>query len=129
MGYLVAAALQSARGGEEIAATERRLEHLIARGRFNSARAVRIYAVAIDKAVWASLKEPSSKLLLYRSYKATGLREMCGRQLLDTFKCKTGVKEQPAGVVNYTLTHLKRLAVGLRQLTSRRPAERDRRGS
>jgi len=56
LGYLIAAALQGARGREEIAAAERRLYELIARGRFNSARAVKVYANAVDKAVWASLE-------------------------------------------------------------------------
>jgi hypothetical protein len=117
LGYLVAAALQSERGAEEVAAAERRLEHLIARGRFNTARAVKVYAAAVDKAVWSSLKEPRSKLRLYRSYKATGLREMCGQQLLDAFKSKTGAKEQPPGVADHIMSGARRLAVGLWQLT------------
>jgi hypothetical protein len=117
LGYLVAAALQSARGREEVAAAEHRLEHLIARGRFNTARAVKVYAVAVDKAVWASLKEPRSKLRVYRSYRVSGLREMCGRQLVDAFKSETGAEEQPPGVADHIMSGARRLVVGLWQLT------------
>ena len=51
LGYLIAAALQSARGRQEIQAAERRLLDLIVRGRFHSARAVKVYATAVDNAV------------------------------------------------------------------------------
>lgn len=123
LGYMIAAALQSAQGREQVAAAERRLRDLVGRGRFNSARALKVYANAVDKAVWASLQEPRSKLPLYRSYKASGLREQCGRQLTDAFKCQTGAKEQPLGVASYTITQLRRLALGLWQLIFRRRAD------
>ena len=123
LGYLIAAALQSARGREELVAAERRLGELIARGRFNSARAVKVFAIAVDKAVWASLKGMRSRLQLYRSYKASGLRETCGRQLTEAFQSETGVKEQPPGVVHLVGVALGRLAGGLWQLTFRREAE------
>jgi hypothetical protein len=103
-------------------AAERRLRDLIARRRFNSARAVKVFAVAVDKAVWASLKGTRSRQL-YRSYKASGLRETCGQQLAEAFKSETGAKEQPLGVVHLAGVALGRLAVGLWQLTLRREAE------
>jgi hypothetical protein len=98
-------------------AAEGRLRDLIARRRFNSARAVKVFAVAVDKCVWASLKGMRSRLQLYRSYKASGLRETCGRQLTDAFKSETGAKEQPYGVVRLVGMALGRLAVGLWQLS------------
>ena len=94
LGYLIAAALQSARGREEVAAAGRRLQDLVARRRFNLARATRVYAVAVDKAVWASLKDMPSRRQLYRSYKASGLCQLCGRQLSDAFMSETGAKDQ-----------------------------------
>lgn len=93
LGYLIAAALLNARGREEVAAAERCLQDLVARRRFNSARAMKVYAAAVDKAVWASLKDMHSRRHLYRSYKVSGLRELCGRQLSDEFKSKTGTKD------------------------------------
>ena len=123
LGYLIAAALQSARGREEIAAAERRLYELIARGRFNSARAVKVYLNAVDKAIWASLKEPRSKLVLYRSYKASGLREICGRQLSDAFKSETAAQEQPPSAAVAVALWLRRRALGLWQFAFRRGTE------
>ena len=120
---MIAAALQSARGREEIAAAERRLCELIARGRFNSARAVKVYANAVDKAIWASLKEPRSKLVLYRSYKASGLREVCGRQLSDAFKSETAAQEQPPSAAVALALWLRRRALGLWQFAFRRGTE------
>lgn len=102
LGYLVAAALQSARGREEIQAAERRLLDLIMRGRFRSARAVEVYAAAVDKAVWASLKNAHTRRL-YTSYRASGLRELCARQLLDRFKTETGAKDRPPGLATFAL--------------------------
>jgi hypothetical protein len=119
---MIAAALQSARGREEVAAAEHQLRDLVARGRFKFARAMKVYTNAIDKAVWASLKEPRSKLQLYRSYKASGLRELCGRQLSDAFKSETAAKEQPPGAAVVVAVWLRRRALGLWQFTIRRRA-------
>jgi hypothetical protein len=123
LGYVIVAALRGTRGREEIAAAERRLNDLIARERFNSARAVDIYAVAVDRAVWASLKGTRERLPLYRSYKASGLRETCGRQLTEAFKSKTGAKEQPPGVMRSVLVGLGQVAHALSRLAVRRKAE------
>jgi hypothetical protein len=128
LGYLIAAALRSAQGREEVAAAERRLQDLVTRGRFNSVRAMKIYAVAVDKAVWASLKDLPSRRHLYRSYQASGLREMCGRQLLDAFKSETGEKEQPLGAAGSVAVWLRRLALGVAAHLPTRGRMRIRRG-
>jgi len=116
LGYLIAAASQSARGREEIQAAERRLLDLIVRGRFHSARAVKVYATAVDNAVCASLKDAHARNL-YTTRKASGLRELCARQLLDRFESDTGAKDRPPGLASWAIAGVGRGAVGLWRLT------------
>jgi hypothetical protein len=123
MGYLVAAALQSARGREEIKRAERRLLELIVRGRFRSARAMEMYSVAVDNAVWASMKDTHSRAL-YTSYKASKLRELCARQLVDRFQQETGAHDRPLGLASSALAGLGRLARAVWRFTFRRERQR-----
>jgi hypothetical protein len=84
---------------------------------------MKVYASAVDKAVWASLKDVPTRWRIYRSYQATGLRELCGQQLIEAFKSGTGAKEQPLGAAGFVVARLRRLVLGLWPFPFRRQAE------
>jgi hypothetical protein len=89
----------------------------VARGRFNMARGMSVYASAVDKAVWTSLRDLSSRRRVYRSYRASGLRDLCGRQLTDAFKSETGAVDHPPGVMRSAAFELIRLAIAASRFT------------
>jgi len=60
------------------------------RNRFNTERAIQVYAVAIDNIVGAWMKHSQFKRTFYREYRQSGLKGRYAKKLVAEFKTGKG---------------------------------------
>lgn len=63
-------------------------------GRFNTRRAEGVLSIAIDNAVWESLKNVPTQRLIYAEYKASRQRHETAARLVSEFKTNAGAEDQ-----------------------------------
>ena len=91
---IVEQAVDSPGGVEHTDQARKYLVSELQRNRFNSIRALEVYAIAVNNAVWAHVNEMVAGRLIYRDYKASGIGTIKSRQLTERFISQTGAKDQ-----------------------------------
>lgn len=68
----------------------------LARNQFNTERAVEVFTIAVDNAVWAHLQDLPLRRQIYADYKISGRGHEKARQLVNEFIRLTGAADQRA---------------------------------
>lgn len=98
---LVQSALKLPQAREAIADATSYLITLLEKNSFNSKRATEVYVIAIDNAVWLSIKKLTMRDSLYRDYKTSGLGKAYGQALTDTFTKDGAIPDQRPARQNF----------------------------
>jgi len=87
-------ALASLEGVDQIDQAWNYLMSQLECSRFNSKRALEVYSIAVNNAVWAYVNKMVAGRMIYRDYKASGIGVTYSRQLTERFISQTGAKDQ-----------------------------------
>ena len=91
---LIDGALKTIEGSERIKRAAGLLRQHLASGRFNAERAIEVFKIAVDNAVWDVIKGLPVRSSTYRDYRQSRLGVVYARQLTQEFMEHSGARDQ-----------------------------------
>ncbi|MGF6637270.1 hypothetical protein [Paraburkholderia sp. MM6662-R1] len=91
---LIDGALAAIDGKQKIDRAVEFLQRQLATERFNTDRAVEVFKVAVDNAVWDVIRNLPARAAMRRDYIKSGLGKAYALKLTKEFKEQTGAKDQ-----------------------------------
>jgi hypothetical protein len=89
---LIDHALSLLEGKKQLVDAESYLISALEKNRFRTERAIEVFKIAIDNAVWASMKEAPNRRSLYREYKLSDSGIIRARELTERLKTEMGIE-------------------------------------
>lgn len=83
------------RDGSRLERARRHLQRDFAKGRYNTERARKLFAKAVDAAVWDVLRPLPLAKPVYGEYRRSGARSCLIQRLVSQFEAETGARDQP----------------------------------
>jgi hypothetical protein len=91
---IVEKAVEGFEGAKLIGKASGFLQSEIAAQRFNSERALEVFLIATDNAVWSFVKDMPMASKVYHDYKSSGLGRIYAAKIVGAFKEETGAEDQ-----------------------------------
>ena len=82
------------RGNQRAEQAAEFLRQQLTAGQFNTERAVEVYKIAVDNAVWDSIRSLPARSAMYRDYWKSGLGKAYALKLAQEFKEHNSAKDQ-----------------------------------